>query len=111
MGLDLVVNVWHVLSFLISGGVAIYAHIMTRQRVTEKELDQHKEDVIEMINGFGQRLVRVEEAGRHAPTHTDMGALEKELGALRGDVQQMSGGLEGIRRAVDLINQHLLNRT
>jgi len=106
---DLQINIWHVVSFVISGAAGIYAHIIGRQRVTETKLDEHKSAVHETLNGFGQRLTRVEESHRHSPTHGDMGQLSRELGQLRGDVQQMSGGLEGIRRAVDLINQHLLN--
>ncbi|MCC7082177.1 MAG: hypothetical protein IT530_16010 [Burkholderiales bacterium] len=110
MGWDLQINVWHVVSFLVSGAVGVYAHIIGRQRVTEDMLERHKESVSEQLNGFGQRIVRVEEAGRHAPNHGDMRDLRKELGELHGDVQRMAGGLEGIRRAVDQINQHLLDK-
>lgn len=109
MNWDVSINVWNVLSFFVTGAVAVYAHIIGRQRVTEDKLVAHEGVVNEALNGFGQRLTRVEEAHRHSPTHGDMGQLSRELGELRGDVQQMAGGLEGIRRAVDLINQHLLN--
>lgn len=109
MSWDLQINVWHVLSFLLSGAVGIYAHIMSRQRVTDGMLEKHKEQVSQELNGYGQRLTRVEEAHRHSPTHGDMGQLSREISHLRGDVQEMAGGLEGIRRAVDLINQHLLS--
>lgn len=110
MGWDLQINVWHVVSFLVSGAVGIYAHIISRQRVTEDMLEKHKEQVSQELNGFGQRIVRVEEAGRHNPTHGDLTDLRKDLGELRGDVQRMVGGLEGIRRAVDVMNRHLLEK-
>lgn len=99
-----------VVQFILMGAIAFYMHIVARQRVTQDKLDAHMAEVTQTLNGLGQRLARVEEAHRHSPTHGDMGALAKELGELRGDVQQMAGGLEGIRRAVDLINQHLLSR-
>lgn len=97
--------------FLLLGAIGFYVHLVTRQRVTETQFDQLKDELHQSLNGFGQRLARAEEALRHGPTHGDMSGLARELGELRGDVQQMAGGLEGIRRAVDLINQHLLNRT
>lgn len=99
-----------VAQFAVLGAIGIYVHVVTRQRVTETQFDELRKDLHLSLDGFGQRLARAEEAQRHGPTHGDMSSLARELGELRGDVQQMAGGLEGIRRAVDLINQHLLNR-
>ena len=100
-----------VAQFAMLGGIGFYVHIVTRQRVTERQFEDMKDSLTESLNGFGQRLARAEEAQRHGPTHGDMSGLSKELSEVRGDLQRRAGGLEGIRRAVDSINQHLLNKT
>lgn len=55
-------------------------------------------------------IARLDEAVKHAPTHTDIKELSKRIEELHGDLKEVVGSLTGIRRAVDLMNEYLLNK-
>jgi hypothetical protein len=110
MGWDLQINVWTVLSFLITGAVGIYAHIIKRQAVTDHELKGHKEAVTRELNGFGQRIVRLEEAGHHAPTHDDLGKIHDKLNVGNGQLNMLVGQFEALDKQIRMISAHLLER-
>ncbi len=107
---DLQINVWNVLSFAATGAVGIYAHIIARQRITEGALEQHKEQIAAALNGFGQRLVRVEEAGRHAPTHDHLGEMYQKLDLVNSKLSELVGKVGGLEGHLRLINEHLLDQ-
>ncbi len=97
-----------IVQFLVMGIIGFYVHIMARQRVTEKELAEHKDDVTGQLNGLGQRLSRVEEAGRHAPTHDHLGDVYEKIDTVSGHVHEIVGKLDGMGTQLRLINEHLM---
>ena len=46
----------------------------------------------------------------HLPSQAQFGELNKSILALNGELQNTQGRLEGINRAVDLINEFLINQ-
>lgn len=81
-------------------GVFVWAN--RRHQVTDDRVQKVEE-----------RVSVVETHLPHMPTHidirNDMQAIETLLRNLRGEIGEISGRMQGVNRAVDLINQHLLN--
>ncbi len=89
--------------------IGIYVWITGRQRVTDQNLKTFKTKINSRLDGHGDRITRIESDVNHMPTHHDMAALSGRIEALHGDVHELVGTMTGLRRAVDLMNEHLLN--
>ncbi len=87
-----------------TGVLTIWLWAVNRRTVRRAELD-HK------MAQLDRRVTIVEQDVRHGPSHGDIKELGQRLEELHGDLKEMHGGLTGIRRAVDLMNQHLLDRS
>ena len=85
--------------FVLLGGIGIYTWRANRDRAQQEE-----------VEAIAQRVTVIEQDIKHMPGHDHLQALSARMEDLHRDVANISGGMEGIRRAVDLINEHLLNR-
>jgi chromosome segregation ATPase len=56
------------------------------------------------------RAERLQEQVAHLPTQTQLDSLKVAITSLSGDLQNVQGRLGGINRAVDLINEFLINQ-
>lgn len=79
-------------AFLLSAFASVYAWIATRKKA---EMDE--------IKRIDKRLERLEAIIENGPTHTD-------IRNLHGAIERLIGRMDGINRAVDIINEHLLSR-
>lgn len=89
--------------------IGIYVWLANRQRVTTQSIRALEQDVDERLDDHGTRLTRLEEEVRHLPTHDDIGGVFKRIDQIHGDLKELTGAMSGVKRAVDLINEHLLN--
>lgn len=89
----------NVIVLLINAAIGIFVWLNRRHQVTE-----------DRVSAIEDRVTAVESDMHHLPTHKDIHDLTKTIGALRGDLSELSGRMSGVNRAVDLINSHLLNR-
>lgn len=80
--------------------IAIYTWWSNRDKATKSAIDR-----------IERRLQRVEDDMRHQPTRADMNQLAERIGTLHADLQAMAGSFQGVQRAVDLMHQHLLDRS
>lgn len=55
-------------------------------------------------------IVRIDSDMKHMPTAGDISALSSQIGQFQKDLGELSGKLSGINRAVDLINEFLINQ-
>ncbi len=90
-------------NFALTWGVAFYVHLTSRSRATNESLDALKQD-------HAQRIARLEEQHRGAPTHEDLGKLYDELrtlsralGEVSGSVRNVQGELKGLSETQRLI--------
>lgn len=79
--------------------IGIYTWWTNRERVTNKRFKEHH-----------HRLVTLENQIKYSPTQTQYEALSTRIDRLHGDLREISGNLRGINRAVDLINEYLINQ-
>lgn len=103
-----VVKFWmDVAQFALTIAVWLYVWQSNRHRVTAERI----EAIEEVQAAQGRSLERLDEHIRHLPGHSDVGGIYKRIDDVHGDLRQVVGRLDGLSRAVDLINQHLLDRS
>ncbi|KON47009.1 hypothetical protein AL013_10485 [Mariprofundus ferrooxydans] len=96
-------NFWlAVLRDVLTGAVYLYVFFSNRRKATTKNIEDMKAHVAEQQKLNDKRLTMLESDIKHLPTHTDLDSINKTL-------SNVEGTLGGLKRAVDLMNQHLLN--
>lgn len=93
-----------IVQWLITGIIGVYSWWVARNRATHQAIRA----VDERVTQTEQRILVVEGDMRHVPTQADLQTLSTRIEALHGDVKELSGVISGLRRAVDLMNQHLI---
>jgi hypothetical protein len=59
---------------------------------------------------YDDRLNKLEQRAEAGPTPEQYRSLKDTMGELHGDLREFKGKFEGINRAVDLINEFLINQ-
>jgi hypothetical protein len=76
------------------------------QKEQDSKCAQHRERT-DKVEGDTTRL-KLEV--RHLPSHKDISALSYTISELHGSIQHFAGRLEGLGRAVDLVNEFLISQ-
>ena len=93
-------NFWfNVLNFAILAVVGVIGWWNLREKVTNKRFQEAEE-----------RLMQLENDVRHPPSCTYHPRLEERMNAAVGKLENMNGKLDGLSRAVDLVNEYLINQ-
>ena len=124
---------FNIFQFLFTAAVAWYVRRVAKQKATEtrfQKIEDHMEtlatakdlktvcdDITSGCQAHHARTAKVEAAAssmrielNHLPTQRQIEALNGSIMALSGELQNTQGRLEGINRAVDLINEFLINQ-
>ncbi|WP_027714910.1 DUF2730 family protein [Desulfuromonas sp. TF] len=64
---------------------------------------------LERTDNLEERATRVEGEIRHLPSQSDHKELARRIEDVHADLHEITGALKGLTRAVDLMNEHLLN--
>ncbi|HXG29262.1 MAG TPA: DUF2730 family protein [Nevskiales bacterium] len=106
-----------VTSLLISIGAMLVAWVAKRRAATQAAIDRvdgviNREvaDRKHEVRRLEDRVIVLEQHIVHAPKAEDINGLRSEIAALRGNLGEFKGEMRGLTRAVDLMNEHLLNK-
>ena len=111
------VYVWWVNREKVTAGKFLRLEKQVGERITRGELDEfradnkdrldrHRSEMIETQN----RLIKIESDIYHLPDQQDLKNLADRIGSLDSSLHEFSGRLQGINRAVDLINEFLIKQ-
>lgn len=98
--------IMQVLSIVSSALVALMTWWVSRSRARREELDEvnHNMTVIE------RRVSTIEVEMQHLPDHSgDVDRISSSIAEFSRHLGELNGVVSGLRRAVDLMNQHLLS--
>lgn len=83
-------------------GVTFWIWNADRKAARKKEVDDE-------IARLSQRVTVVEERVKAAPNDEDLKRIYDQIGTVSGELQELVGEFRGVRRTLDLLQEHLLN--
>ena len=86
--------------------IGIYSWWVTRNQVIKSDIVS----VSGRVDAVEERVTLVERDIRNLPTPADVSEINQRIASLHGDLREIKGSLRGLTRAVDLMNEHLINR-
>lgn len=95
----------------VMGFVAVRSHKEGADEEAMNSLSKRIEKTETSIVSHDRRLQDVQRDMAAVPTRDELAKLHADLSHVRQELGNVSGRLEGIGRALDLINEHLLNRS
>lgn len=131
---------FNIIQFILTGLLALYVHRVSKQKAAESrfkkmeanvsglptktdletlkgeicgncEKHQDRTDDIEKRTALVEmRTLELKVELDHLPTQNQFNELNKSISSLSSELQNTQGRLEGINRAVDLINEFLINQ-
>ena len=75
------------------------------KRVTDVQEESRKAD-----NTIRTDIVKLETRMDGLPNHEDLGKLHQRINTVDGHLQQIAGGITGLKNTVEMINRHLLEK-
>jgi hypothetical protein len=106
------VEIWRfgfdILQFVLTGVVGFYVYLSNRQRISSARLRKMEDHIDTRLDDHDQRLTRVEAACGHAPTHEHLGQMYERMNGISGQVEKLTGKVEGLQEGVQMIHEHLL---
>jgi hypothetical protein len=84
----------------------IYAHLMNKQKVNADAIEQTNEN----HTALNVRVIKVEKAIEHMPSHEDIAKLNRRVGEVAQEVTKLQGTTAQMNNSVQLIHNHLLNK-
>lgn len=104
------VKIWiDLLQWATTAAVGVYVYAVNRHRVTNERIGALESHVDERLDNHSDRLARLEQDARHAPSHEDLKRLHRRLDEVSGELREMKGEFQGARRTLELIHQHMLD--
>lgn len=91
--------------------IGLYVWIGNRHTVTIKRITQMEDDIDGRLDDHGNRISRVEERIQHLPSQAQLAHLHESQSLVAEKLNLLIGRVDGINRAVDLMNQHLLSKS
>ena len=91
--------------YVITVGIGIYVWISRRFSAKAEEVN----DVKTNVATIAERVTRLETDMAHALSHEDLGAVYDRINDVGDQVANISGKMDGVKGAVDMIQEYLLN--
>ena len=100
---------WKVGITLLNGGLWLYLYLVNRNRVTNERIGNLEDKVDGRLDEHSVRLARLEQDGRHAPTHDDLKRIHNRIDETAKSVARIEGEFAGTNHTLQLIHEYLLN--
>ncbi len=91
-------------------GIAIYVWLINKHKATNSRIDRVEGEFDERLDKIADRVTVTELEIKHMPSRDDINRLNSRIEELHGDLHEIAGGVTGLRRAVDLMNEFLINQ-
>lgn len=101
---------FQILQFLITGGIAVYVYLASKDRVTNERINGLENDLDGKFDNHGERIARLETHGQNAPTHSDLGDLHNKVNTVDLKVSAQGGKLDAIDATLRMILSRITER-
>jgi len=94
--------------FLVSGGVGVYAYLVSRNTASQEKVSALESALQRDIAELRAQVGRLDERSRQSPTHSDLEQVYRRIDQVAQTVNSMAGAFEGTQRTLNLIHDYLL---
>ena len=91
--------------FLITGGIGVWVWLANRLNAKSKEVEKVNTSVV-LIS---ERVSKLETEKAHSLSHEDLAAVYERINGMAEEVANLAGKMDGVKGAVDMIQEYLLN--
>lgn len=88
----------------------VWVYFSNRHRVTVGKIEKIERDTHKRLDDHGTRMTCLESDVKHSPSRAEINSLEDKIEKMNALLSRVDGRLEGINRAVDLMNNYLINK-
>lgn len=110
MELQLIAVGLSIANFVLTWGLAFYMHLVNKGKVTEDRITRLEQDLDIKLDGQSERLARLEQDARHAPSHDDLKRIHSRIDDVNERIGTLQGEFSGASRTLNLIHEYLLNK-
>ncbi len=100
---------WDIIQTLILAAIGVYTWISNRTRVNSSRIQSLEHDIDSRLDSQGDRITRMEEALRHAPSHEDLKRIHRRMDETAAALNALAGEFKAVQHTLHLIHEHLLN--
>ena len=75
---------------------------------TVKNIEKMKDEVDDRLGQNAAQLARLEEAGKHTPTHDDLKRIHQRIDDVSGSIAHLQGEFSGAKNTLNLIHEYLM---
>ncbi len=90
--------------------IAIYIWNNRKHQATNSRVERLEESLVKRVEDAEKDLLSVKGCVEHLPTQDQIREVSKEMQALSSQMGELRGRITGINRAVDIINEFLINK-
>lgn len=111
---------FNVFQFLLSSGLGIYVWWSNKEKVTNTRFDAQDKRITKIESDLQHPSCARHQAlddklsssnkALDEKLNTSNQSLNKRLDELHGDIRELTGSVKGLNRAVDLMNEYLINK-
>ncbi len=94
--------------FVLLWGVALYMHIINKNKVTNERVGAFQKDVDGKLDGHGERISKLEGQRADAPTHEDLSGIHEKINQVDASVNLLAGEFKGVRNLLTSLHEHML---
>ena len=95
--------------YLVTLAVGLYAWINNGLNAKARELKELNRELELFKSKVGGRVTRLETHMTHALSHEDLSAVYDRINDMSEQVAGLSGKMDGVKGAVEMVQAHLLN--
>ena len=88
----------------------VWVYLSNRHRVTVSKIDSLEKDTHKRLDNHSTRMTCLESDVKHLPSRAEINSLVDKIEKMNALLSRVEGRLEGINRAVDLMNNYLINK-
>jgi len=84
--------------------------VTRKDRATNARVKRLEENLGERLDETERDILIIRREIKNLPSQSQIQRLNENMGLLNAEIHELKGRLTGINRAVDLINEYLINR-
>lgn len=108
MDIETIKLVVQVGQFVLTSAVGFYVYLVNKDRVTNERISKLENGLDGRLDDHADRIARLEERAKHAPTHDDLGELHEKINSVNEHLKTLSGEFTTYKGLLNAIHDFIM---